>query len=216
MKKIMLFLCMGIIGFSHAQTKDDTSNSDKLVFTKGSHLVNAGFFFNSQTTDNLSVTQLEEKISDIGIKTSYGYAISDNLFIGLGVGYQHRNREVELTFAPSQELKINNFNIFPYVRYYKGLGKRLSIFGQGEVQYFREVIKPRGLEELNSNGFFVGIRPGFVFMLSKNIALETTFGAFGYTTTDIDNGESNLQTEVSEFRLSLNFEDLVFGLSYYF
>ncbi|WP_298424015.1 outer membrane beta-barrel protein [uncultured Kordia sp.] len=218
MKKIVLFLCLFIIGYAHAQdnTSDQDESNNTLLFAKGSNLINTSFFINSSTTDNMSVTVTEEKVFVAGINASYAYAVSDNFFIGLGVGYEHRDRDVKLTFDDDQEVKINTFNIFPYVRYYKGIGKRLAIFGQGEVLYSHRQAKTNGENNIRTKALFVGIRPGFTYMFSKNIGLEINIGAVGYTSSEIYNPTNDTTTDISEFRASLNFEDLIFGLSYYF
>ena len=57
-------------------------------------------------------------------------------------------------FGVTTERKNYEFNIFPYVRYYKGLGKRLAIFGQGEVLYSTGKEEINGMETLKLNTFF--------------------------------------------------------------
>ena len=162
-----------------------------------------------------SQTQEESRFG-IGINSSYGYAISDDLFLGLGIGYSHNTRKVEVTANPTSEFKINRFNIFPYIRYYKGIGKRLAFYVQGEVQYSKATTELNGSDFLDTDGFFVGVRPGLTFMLSKCLGLETSIGALGYTSSNTKNLDNNDDSDTREFNFSLDSTNLIFGLSYYF
>lgn len=218
MKKIILLLCMLIVGFIHAQNNasDQEENTTKLTFSKGTNFINAGFLVSNDNQDSTGSTIIEENVFLFGVNASYAYAINNNLFIGLGIGYQHRDRDLEITFADSQEVKINNFNIFPYVRYYHGLGKHLAIFGQGQVTYAHEQAITNGQDNIKREAWFVGIRPGFTYLFSKNIALEINIGAVGYTSREIYNPTNDVTTDEREFGASLNFENLIFGLSYFF
>ncbi|WP_298424018.1 outer membrane beta-barrel protein [uncultured Kordia sp.] len=217
MKKITIILCMLVIGFVNAQDIDKDSSSDKLTFAKGTSLLNGGLFFNNTKveTDLPSQTQ-EDKRFGFGVNSSYGYAISDDLFLGLGIGYTHNKREVDVTGDPTQEFTNNSFRVFPYVRYYKGLGKRFAFFVQGEAQYSKTKTKVNGQDTNDTNSFFVGVRPGLTFMVSKCLALETTIGALGYTTATTENTQSNIESDNNSFNLSFNTANLIFGLSYYF
>ena len=92
----------------------------------------------------------------------------------------------------------------------------MSIFGQGEILFSNEKEEVNGLETAKIQRDFVGIRPGITFMLSKNFALETTIGAIGYTSQNAESQQNNIESDSNEFGISLDFDDLVFGLSYYF
>ena len=218
MKKYIYILCLFTFISAHAQddTTQDQTTTDKLTFAKGSNLLNAGLFFNTRKIDNNLGAQEERFI--FGANTAYGYAINDNLFIGLGLGYVNRTTDFFDNFGDTTERKNYEFNIFPYIRYYKGIGKRLAIFGQGEVLYSTGKEEVNGMETLELNTFFVGIRPGLTYMLSKNFALEITVGAIGYTSRNVENsmGIDPVESDTNEFGVLLNFEDLIFGLSYYF
>ncbi|MCH2195865.1 hypothetical protein [Kordia sp.] len=67
-----------------------------------------------------------------------------------------------------------------------------------------------------TNSFFFGVRAGFVFMLSKNIGLETSVGALGYTTSNLEDEGNNSESDFNSFDFSLNSSNLLVGLSYYF
>ncbi len=216
MKKITIFLCMLAIGFVNAQNNDQNSSSDKLTFKKGTSLINGGLFFNSTKIETTSTLEQEDTRFGIGINSSYGYAISDNLFLGLGLGYTRNKRENDVPGSPVQETISNTFRVFPYARYYKGIGKHLAFFVQGETEYSRDTIELDGVDTIETDGISVGVRPGLTYMISKCLALETTIGVLGYTSSSSRNLQNNDDSDLRGFSLSLNSSDLVFGLSYYF
>lgn len=215
MKKITIFLCMLAIGFVNAQNNDQNSSSDKLTFKKGTSLINGGLFFNSTKIETTTTLEQDDTRFGIGINASYAYAINDNLFLGLGLGYTRNKRENDVPGSPVQETISNTFRVFPYIRYYKGIGKRLAFFVQGEAQFSTGKTENNGEDFIETDSFFVGVRPGLTFMISKCLALETTIGALGYTSNNLENLQSNVKSDAGSFDFSLNTSSLIFGLSYY-
>jgi len=53
-------------------------------------------------------------------------------------------------------------------------------------------------------------------MLNKNLGLETSIGALGYTTTNLEDEANNSEIDFNSFDFSLNSTNLLFGLTYYF
>ena len=53
-------------------------------------------------------------------------------------------------------------------------------------------------------------------MLNKNLGLETTIGALGYTSGDSENETGSNKSDTKAFNLSLNTSNVFFGLNYYF
>ncbi len=216
MKKITIFLCMLAIGFVNAQNNDQNSSSDKLTFKKGTSLINGGLFFNSTKIETTSTLEQEDTRFGIGINSSYGYAISDNLFLGLGLGYTRNKRENDVPGSPVQETISNTFRVFPYARYYKGIGKNLALFVQGEAQFSTSKTENNGEDFIETDSFFIGVRPGITFTISKCLALETSIGALGYTSSNLENFQSNVESDTGSFDFSFNTSNLIFGLMYYF
>ncbi|EDP97148.1 outer membrane beta-barrel protein [Kordia algicida OT-1] len=216
MKKITFFACLLAFAFVNAQDGDKNS-SDKLTFAKGSQFINLNLSVNTSTSDFEGTTQTQEaKNFGFNINPSYSYAISDNFFLGLGLGYGHNKRENEINGAADNEATTNSFQIFPYVRYYKGIGKKLAFFVQGETRYTNSKNEVNNQDARETNTLFFGVRPGFVFMLNKNLGLETSIGALGYTTSNTDDLANNSEIDTNSFNFSLNSSNLLFGLSYYF
>lgn len=217
MKKITFFLCMLIIGFANAQNDDQNSDSDKLAFAKGSQFVNVNFAITAEKNEITSggITD-ESKLFGFSITPSYAYAVSDNWFLGLGLGYSSSKTTIQLQGAPEREDTRNGFEVFPFVRYYKGIGKRLAFFVQGETRFTTIRTKIANANDQRNNIFFIGIRPGLTYMLSKNIALETSIGALGYTSNNTEDDITNVEADSNRFDFRLNSANILFGLNYYF
>jgi hypothetical protein len=215
MKKITLFAFLLAFAFVNAQDKDTTT--DKLSFAKGSQFINLNLSLNTTNTDVKGTTQTQEsKNFGFSINPSYSYAISDNFFLGLGLGYSTNSRENDLNGVLDNEASTNSFAVFPFVRYYKGIGKKLAFFVQGETRYTHSKNEVNNTNARTTNSFFFGVRPGFTFMLSKNLGLETSVGALGYTTSNIEDEGNNSESDFNTFSFSLNSSNLLVGLSYYF
>lgn len=219
MKKITFLLFMFMIGFINAQDKDTKSNpdSDKLTFTKGCQFTNL----------NLSIVLEESQVKSTGITDesdrfgysiipSYAYAISDNWFLGLGLGIARGTIKTQLQGSPESKTTARELEILPFTRYYKGIGKQLAFFIQGEARFTTQRIKIANSSDRKDKIFFLGIRPGFVFAMSKNIALEASVGALGYTTENFENNRTSGEANTNRFSLSLDSSNFLFGLSYYF
>lgn len=217
MKKITLVVCLLIIAFVNAQ--DDTKNdSDKLTFAKGTQFVNVNLSLGATDSDFISETQnYNTKRFHFNINSSYSYAISNNLFIGLGLGYSYnKQKQDDRSDVSDFEDKGNTYRVFPYVRYYKGIGKKLAFFIQGETRFSHSKIERNNEENWRTNSLFIGVRPGFTLMLNKNLGLETSIGSLGYASADSENKLNNSNSDSKGFSLSLNTSNLFFGLNYYF
>ncbi|WP_046745667.1 outer membrane beta-barrel protein [Kordia zhangzhouensis] len=215
MKKITLFALLFTFAYVNAQEKKEGSN-DKLTFEKGSCLLSGGFFLDTTKIENSGAVTQENDQFGIGFNTLYGYAVKDNLFIGLGVGYSHNKNESSSPGTNTQELTANTFRIFPYVRYYRGIGERLSFFVQGETQFSKGKSEFNTNDDIKTKGWFIGVRPGLTYMFSDKLAIETTIGSLGYTTSNAKNSQNGAESDRDSFGLSLNSSNLVFGLTYYF
>lgn len=204
------------VDFVNAQNGDQY-NSDKLTFVKGSQFINLNLSVNTNTSQFQGTTKGQEtKKFGFTINPSYSYAVSDNLFLGLGLGYTYNKRENELNGTFDNEANTSSFQVFPYIRYYKGIGKKLAFFIQGETRYTNSKSELNNQDAREVNTLFFGVRPGFVFMLNKNLGLETSVGALGYTTSNTDDLANNSEIDTNSFNFSLNSSNLFVGLSYHF
>lgn len=155
---------------------------------------------------------------DVDAKTTFyitpeiGYNLSDNLAVGIGLGYNHSKKG---------DFKTNGFSIEPYARWTFVKWERTSLFLDGGIGYAtskQETSTDLGngmtaSVETKNSSFYIGIRPGVKVNLTGKLALITKVGWLGYKCIMPDgDGMKN----GSEFGFELNGEDLSFGLQYTF
>ncbi len=219
MKKILFAFALFSAGVFTTQGQTD----DKFTIEKGTWNLTGSVAFGLRNDDmESSDTSRTSDYSSFLLRPSAGYAVGNNLVVGLGIAYENRDEESTYVSGGSvseSELKTNTYGIFPYVRKYFGLSQNLALSLQGEVGYSRSEIEHTSggisnLTDVERDAFFFGIRPGLTFFLSKRFALETNLGSLGYTMTNSKNDDS--ESDSNRFSLNLNPSDLFFGLSYYF
>lgn len=227
MKKVLLITALFSVGLISAQE----SQKEKLIIEKGIWNVGGNFSFGIAKNDTKDESQSSENENTfISFFPNIGYAVGKNIITGLSFGYGYAKSEA--LFATDGT--TDNFNsndrrtltIAPYVRGYLPMGKKLAVYAQGELGFSN--IKNKNynqntnlpINESDSNNYFIGIRPGITYFVSKKLALESGIGFLGYSKTDSefnsDSGTFNQTAESSSFNFSLNSSDLFFGLSYYF
>lgn len=226
MKKILL--CGALFHVLLVTAQRD--KQDKLIIEKGTWNVGGNFSFrftqfesNFQNED--SSRFFENESTGISVFPNLGYAVGNNFIVGLGLGYGFSKSE---NFTVNDQM-VNNFtlseattySIFPYVRGYFPVGSKLAIYAQGEVRFaktnseFSDQIINLGVDGNENESYFIGIRPGFTYFISKNFALETTLGSLGYERQKLERDGERVG-DSDNFNFNLNSADLFFGLSYYF
>src|SRR6056297_1541818 len=179
---------IALLAFSFVSAQDP---SEVLIIEKGTWNLTGNValgFDNSENSFNQQENGSENSSHSFSLAPSFGYAIKNNVVIGAAVQYTHQKGESATTgFNPnSSSTSTNQFvGISPYIRGYKGIGKQLSLYLQGEASYARSWSTSQqngGTEtnDRNGNNLFIGIRPGITYFLHKNLAIESTFGSLGY------------------------------------
>ncbi|MEM8928079.1 MAG: hypothetical protein AAGC45_07740 [Bacteroidota bacterium] len=225
MKKILFFGAL-----LHAMvTTAQTDLQDKRIIEKGTWNILGDFslgFDNNESEDEDSSSSND--FNSVNFRSAIGNAVSDNLIVGLGLGYGRRSQNLDFAADDGSSNNTDNitntYSIFPYARKFFGLNKNLTFFVQGEVRYDRsenEQEISNGAQfnrDFERDALFVGIRPGLTFFVSKNFAIETNLGSLGYSrfSSESNNGDSITSSDGDSFNLNLNPSDLFFGLSYYF
>jgi hypothetical protein len=147
----------------------------------------------------------------IAVRTGYVFT-KNNLEFGLGLTYN--TSKINDSYNNS-EFKNNTKTISPYVKKYFPVNKNFSFFLQGEVAFSSVNSESiNSLTENEGNSIFTGIRPGFVYFVTKNIALNSTIGALGYSY--FTNERDGMKTsESNNFTFSLASSNIMFGFAYY-
>jgi hypothetical protein len=201
MKKLLLITAILFYGITNAQEKGTWVFGGDLNFRTAN--------YESFNPGGTSIN----KSNGFAIAVRTGYVFTkNNLEFGLGLSYN--TSKINHSYDNS-EFKNNTSTISPYVRKYFPVNENFSFFLQGEVAF--SIVNSESnnnLTENEGNSIFTGIRPGFVYFVTKNIALNSTIGALGYSY--FTNERDSMKTfEDNNFTFSLASSNIMFGIAYY-
>ena len=206
MKKLLVIIAILLYGITSAQEKGTWVFGGELNFSNGE----------SDSQDSTS------DFNAFGVTAKTGYVFTkNNLELGLGLGYSRSKNENSYSYPYSNsntENKYNSYTISPYIKKYLPINDTFSFFLQGEVAFsnYNRKQKNENSNDTNIDGntYFIGLRPGFVYFVTKNIALNANIGALGYSTNKYKR-DNLTESKSNSFNFNLNSSNLIFGLSYY-
>jgi hypothetical protein len=201
MKKLLLITAILFYGITNAQEKGTWVFGGDLNFRTA----------NNESFNPGGTSIYKANGFAIAVRTGYVFT-KNNLEFGLGLTYN--TSKINDSYNNS-EFKNNTYTISPYVKKYFPVNKYFSFFLQGEVAFSSVNSESiNSLTENEGNSIFTGIRPGFVYFVTKNIALNSTIGALGYSY--FTNERDGMKTsESNNFTFSLASSNIMFGIAYY-
>jgi len=195
----------------------------------------------SRIDTGLNATQPIDNSNSFNGILRYGYFVTNKIMVGVYGGYSHSDYNFKSVYFDGNNYinqtsnnMSNNFSGGIFSRYYQMLGKsRFALFGQLSVGYSAGKQEQKttsqypggSLNTTNSHGDMSSItaafNPGIVFFITKNIAIETTFGSMGFSTQRTKNynaGGGYNETKNSTFNsnLGFNLSSLSWGVNFYF
>lgn len=192
MRKVILVAALAVLGLSaNAQEADNNGG-----FAKDDLFISGSVGYSSESTGDIKNNQFE-------ITPRLGYFVSENIAVGLQLGYQSVKDE-----TPTGDTESSTFNVGAFGRYYFMPASKFSLFGQLGVDYMST-----DYDAYKESGFGVALAPGISYFVSNNFALEATFGILGYQTVepDVDGAEAT-----NTFDFGVNMNDINFGIVYKF
>ena len=196
-------------------------DEDRFLIAKGVWELGGQFSISSTSQDSFSGTSSSENNAfGFEITPRVGYAINDNLILGLGLSYGYSDTENEAVNAQfltnTQAARSNSYGFFPYIQKFFPIGKKFALNVRGEATYiFRDNIAEdfNGVERnIDSDFFAIGLRPGFSYRVNKNILLDANFGFFGYQYSDTRT-DGQVTTELNRISFGINSSNLLFGFT---
>jgi len=193
------------------------SESEKINITKGTWSFggSASFGYADQEFENFGNT-FESNFLSFSIIPEIGYAVEENLILGLGLGYSYRRSEDN---DSNIDFSNDTFIIAPFIKRFFPINDNLLFTLKGEFRYTKanadNFSNGNNITTQGSNTYFVGIRPGISFFISEKVALEANFGSLGYerTTSETNNNPSTFT--INNFGFDFNSANLLFGFTYY-
>jgi hypothetical protein len=153
------------------------------------------------------------KVGDADRVTAYriipeiGYVLSENLGVGVKLGYGHNLTVADLSDEDGYTLTAKDaFTINPFLRYSFLKGEIGGLFIDGGVGYTQYKFEGDG----KINQFEVGFRPGVAVKVSDKISLTGKFGFLGYQHAKMG------ETKADQFGLDLDLGQTELGVSIVF
>ena len=198
-----------VFGITYGQEKQE-----KFTIQKKTWSIEGDFSMNYSDSEDMNNGYLDKQNNfNIGFFPKLGYAIKDNLIVGLGLGYRYYKIKSDNINDFYYNNSLNSYSINPYIKKYIPIGKNLAFNIQGEMKFSTDKNKHSQLNtDFKMNTIFIGIRPGITYRLSKKVAIQTNIGSLGYT---------NMQSKINDikdlksnsFNLNFNTSDLYFGIT---
>lgn len=195
MKKVLLVAIMAVAGLTaSAQTE------------KGKVLVGGSIGFGTEKSD---VSGAEESTS-FNITPKAGYFVSDNIVIGLGLGYEYEKS--------ATDVKADYVSVAPFGRYYKSLSDQFKFFGELSVPLEFGSFKAGDVKTGESTSIGVALAPGFAFFPTKKIGIELAFSGLSYENYQREDADGDKIDGASgnSFNIGANFFAPRLGVSFHF
>lgn len=215
--------------------------------SEGRSMIGGSFSFSkNQTNDNDTsynkYTQVNKRNNFNG-SLNYGYFIKDNLMLGAFGSYGSNTNSSNMNYIHPNSGYYRSSNTYRsilfsgglFLRYYKMLGNSKfalfanlsSSFGGGNytqyIVYKNSVVNDTITTDTKGkiSSLRIAINPGLVYFLTKNIAIETSFGGLGYDwgitknyARDVFIGDS--KSSGFNSNLSVSLSSIFLGVNFYF
>lgn len=201
MKKLFLAGAVAFFGMAQAQETQTPG------FVKGDVFITGAVGYANQERGT-------EEGNRFTIAPSVGFFVSPNFALGARVGYV--NEKFSGNDTEIFENKTETFTVGAFGRYFWTPVNRFSLFGEvnasyGNIKYTNTYDNVSF--DSKADGFEMGIAPGINYFITKNFALEATWGVLSYNSIkpDADGAEAT-----ENFNVGLDLNDLSLGLVYKF
>jgi hypothetical protein len=192
---------------------------------KGTLLLGGSLHYSLDSRESPPVNSPQNKFrhSDFNVQPGFGYFIQDNLAIGTGLIYNlsrtHSNGAV-------QE-KGHGLGINPFLRYYKFIGEKVALFGQGgasltKFTYRNQLLDPSGGIAGTRQELYATIMPGLSFFPTSRLGLQFTLGQLQWGKSDTEYTQQAYPqsypfTDITEKSLTADFgfSQTTLGINYF-
>jgi len=226
-----LLLVIHLSGISAQETGPD----DDFLVTKGRIFTTLTFSLDQRKAENedqLLRYVIDQNRVDYRVVGSAGYAILDNLTLGLGMGFGKQRQDITYEDDSGQEITSSRLqqglSIVPTMRAYVPLGNgRLQILVQTELgltfgESLERVFYTNDVDKIEGKFFEgrLGVSPGALLFFDRNWAFEITVGLAGLSTRveeEVTNDNESNRTRIVQtgIDLQINLLRLNLGVAYY-
>lgn len=203
MKNLLLIaVFFAAVATSHAQ--DDAEN---VFITKGTYELGGSFSLGFNKSEIKDVDS-ENQNFFMNISPNLGYAIKDNLLIGLRTGFNYS--EATRSFDGNLDFATRGYSFAPYLKKYFSITEKFAFSLQGEAG-----LGFASSDDRRSTQLQIGVRPGLNYRLSNRLAFNTQIGFLGYNNEKTE-GDNGFERNSNRFNVTLNNADFLVGINYFF
>ncbi|MBD1433615.1 porin family protein [Sphingobacterium sp. DN00404] len=176
---------------------------------KGKFIVGGGLGFDIEKVKDTDV-----KSNSFNIMPSAGYFVSDNIAVGLSLGYQWNKNEYDVA-ANVTERTNSAFAVAPFGRWYSANGP-VRFFGQLSVpmSWGNQKVNDEKTAEIANYG--VELAPGIAYFPTSKIGLEFKVRGLYFNSQSNDPVGDTPKTTVNSFGLNANSLAPTVGVQFYF
>lgn len=172
---------------------------------KGNFVLGGGLGFNTE-----SVKDTDDKATSFNILPSVGYFVSENISVGVGLGYAWGKTEDGV-----DETTGGVFAVAPFSRWYSANGP-VRFFGQLSVPMSWGNQKVNDEKTGNISNYGVELAPGVAYFPTSKIGLEFKVRGLYYNSNIVDPTGDAPKTTVNSFGLDANSLAPTVGVQFYF
>lgn len=215
MKKIVFALSLLITSICFGQ-------DEKFTIRKGTWSLEGSIFVNTFNEERFDDSNQTRDNTSFSLSPYIGYAIKDNLILGIGFRYSYGKTEDRITIFQDNinTIRKNHYYEFmPYMKKFFPVSNQFAfhLLGETGFGFSRNEIENRDNtfeQKAESTQFFIGVRPGINYKLSDWFLLQANLGFLGYNSinSQIDGSDSSKSRSFT-FNLSSN---ISFGINILF
>ncbi len=173
----------------------------------------------SQSSSKLNTGELVGETRELSVLPRFGYFVNEELSVGIttGIANRYQSQPNNGNLDDLSEIESTSYIVGAYLRWHEPISDRFYFFLQPEtVVSFGKSSFSEVTNEPSSNGFAVGLRPGFLFMPNEHWGIESNFGYFGYSQNN-SKADQDADPNVSKsFGFDLGGTTLQVGVQFYF
>lgn len=231
----LLIMALVVAQEGYTQSASGTKENDFMI-SKGRAYSSLTFSLNQRRAENedqLLRQVIDQDRFNYRVVSNGGYAVQDNLTLGLLAGYGRSREEITYLDENGEEITSNRLqqglSLSPNMRNYVPIGNgQLQILVQTALgvtigESLQRVFLTDEIDKIE--GDFVeielGVSPGMILFFDRHWAFETTVGVAGFSTRieeeiTNDNGDNRQRVVESAIDLRINLLQLNLGVAYYF
>lgn len=148
-----------------------------------------------------------ESTSSFQFLPELGYAVNDNIGVGISLGYKSIETMEEEYYDEYYKERVNTFVVSPFVRWAFLKGHFGGLFLDSGIGYAYGTIDD--YDDYSLQQIEAGLRPGVAINVSRNVSLTGKFGFIGYRHTK--ESFKNYDIHLNSFGINLDMSQFLIG-----